>query len=176
MVSQNLIGCAAVTSALIAALSIRLTRNYIVDYYNSSLFAALSVYLFIFLFSAAILVLLSGREWRHGGAHGLLNHNEMTLSKSKVESAIDYYNSNYSQTTRTGDGTHDAKLSQRQQNYMTLVNNFYDLVTDFYEVSLNNYNQYLVEASNHALTTVTETSESSSGNLLSSDTLVTCIW
>jgi sterol 24-C-methyltransferase len=90
-----------------------------------SALAGVSALLYCFL-------LLRTDEWRGGGASGLYRHADYE-TPSAVNSHIDSYESNFSATSRQGDGSHERMIAARQKNYMNMVNHFYDVVTDFYE-------------------------------------------
>jgi len=95
-----------------------------------------SPYSIISLILAIVGYLLFGRpsknEWKQG-ITSVLNHEDASMAKSKVEGTVDFFESLYGTDSRAGGKEHAELLAKRQTLYTQMVNSFYDLVTDFYE-------------------------------------------
>mmetsp|Transcript_12822 Transcript_12822/g.42820 ORF Transcript_12822/g.42820 Transcript_12822/m.42820 type:complete len:371 (+) Transcript_12822:277-1389(+) len=71
----------------------------------------------------------------------MLQNKDTVLSRDKVNASMDEYSALFAGKTgqssvsghEGGALSSEESIAQRQENYRTMVNNFYDLVTDFYE-------------------------------------------
>jgi len=84
------------------------------------------------VFTFLTFALPENSEWR-GGVKSLLAHDDASLSKGEVDTAMKSYESFHGTDSRESGEQHKKLLEKRKTLYASMVNHFYDLVTDFYE-------------------------------------------